>query len=228
MQARQGAAAPAALGARPSTSAAPAAPSAIGGQQAALAAYDALLQTQLKALTGAAEPLGRLVEALTAAVAEAFTATRAVLAAAPHSRKPSDTELQALLRPISDAVSRAGALAGERACPRLHGQAVSEALGAFAWLAYSGPSCGMAAPAQHISETWQAAEFYSNKLLMEFRNKDEAQVLWARGLKVRGVWHDHYDHCCEGMIVYLIVVDFMHPRELDCCCRAAVHLCMTP
>lgn len=47
-------------------------------------------------------------------------------------------------------------------------------------------SCaGMHAPGQHISECWNAAEFFANKLLKEFRGVDENQVNWVKALKVR-------------------------------------------
>lgn len=48
------------------------------------------------------------------------------------------------------------------------------------------PACpaGMPAPAQFVLDCWNTAEFFANKLLMEYRNKDETQVLWIRGAKV--------------------------------------------
>lgn len=38
-------------------------------------------------------------------------------------------------------------------------------------------------PPQHVEEAWQAAEFYVNKILMEFRSKDPNQVAWVGALK---------------------------------------------
>lgn len=44
---------------------------------------------------------------------------------------------------------------------------------------------GMSLPPQHVDESWQSAEFYANKLLMEHRNTDAGatQVAWVRTLK---------------------------------------------
>ena len=42
---------------------------------------------------------------------------------------------------------------------------------------------GMSLPAQHIEEAWQSAEFYANKILMEFRGKEPKQVSWVKLLK---------------------------------------------
>lgn len=44
----------------------------------------------------------------------------------------------------------------------------------------------MPAPAQHVRDSWAAAEFYANKLLMQYRGVDEAQVAWVKALKVTG------------------------------------------
>lgn len=43
----------------------------------------------------------------------------------------------------------------------------------------------MHAPAQHIAECWNAAEFFSMKLLKEFRGVEEGQVAWVKAIKVR-------------------------------------------
>ena len=41
----------------------------------------------------------------------------------------------------------------------------------------------MSLPTQHIEEAWQSAEFYANKVLMEFRNTEPAHVDWIKNLK---------------------------------------------
>ncbi len=43
----------------------------------------------------------------------------------------------------------------------------------------------MSLPRQHVAESWQASEFYANKVLMEWRGKDDNQVAWVKGVKVR-------------------------------------------
>ena len=39
----------------------------------------------------------------------------------------------------------------------------------------------MSAPAKHVEESWQAAEFFANKVLMEHRGMPHAA--WVRALK---------------------------------------------
>ncbi|GFP97317.1 cyclase-associated protein 1 [Phtheirospermum japonicum] len=62
-------------------------------------------------------------------------------------------------------------------------QAVSDSLAALAWIAYTGKDCGMSMPIAHVEESWQMAEFYSNKILVEYRNKDANHVEWVKALK---------------------------------------------
>ncbi len=70
----------------------------------------------------------------------------------------------------------------------------------------------MSAPAQHIGECWQAAEFYANKLLMEFRGKDEAQVSWVRSLKVRAARRSHIS--IDRFIQYMCLKRARHTFEV--------------
>jgi hypothetical protein len=42
---------------------------------------------------------------------------------------------------------------------------------------------GMSLPAAHVEQAWQSAEFYSNKIMMEFRNSEPAHVDWVKSLK---------------------------------------------
>jgi hypothetical protein len=42
---------------------------------------------------------------------------------------------------------------------------------------------GMRLPAQHVEEAWQSAEFWANKVLMEFRNSEAVHVAWVKHMK---------------------------------------------
>lgn len=58
---------------------------------------------------------------------------------------------------------------------------------------------GMSLPEKHIGESWGSAEFYTNKLLMQYRGIDERHVAWVKALKVWlwAVW-GHPRHGCSG------------------------------
>lgn len=45
------------------------------------------------------------------------------------------------------------------------------------------PPAGMRLPAQHVEDASSAAEFYANKVLMEWRAKDPNHATWVAALK---------------------------------------------
>ncbi|GBF94818.1 hypothetical protein Rsub_07990 [Raphidocelis subcapitata] len=171
----------AAAAAPAASSATSAAPAAAGG---ALAAYDALLSGAGAALSQAGSSVGGDVAKATAHVVAAYQKQRGVLAAAALAKQPSGPELQALLQPVAEEIIGAGKLADDRRSTAFQQLKVAaESLNGLSWLAYSGPSCGMPPPPQHIADSWNSAEFYANKLMMAFKGKDEAQMAWVKGVK---------------------------------------------
>lgn len=44
-------------------------------------------------------------------------------------------------------------------------------------------SAGMSLPAKHVAESWQSAEFYANKVLMQHRQSSPEHVQWLQLLK---------------------------------------------
>lgn len=63
--------------------------------------------------------------------------------------------------------------------------AANDGCGSVGVLRNAAASCaGLHPPAQHISECWNAAEFFANKLLKDFRGVDDRQVAWSKQLKV--------------------------------------------
>lgn len=88
------------------------------------------------------------------------------------------------LRPLNDKLTAATSLTeGPRSDFFNHLKSTAESLTALAWIAYTGKDCGMSMPISHVEECWQSAEFYSNKVLVEYKNKDSNHVEWAKALK---------------------------------------------
>ncbi|KAL4424859.1 hypothetical protein ABPG77_011109 [Micractinium sp. CCAP 211/92] len=178
---------PAAASAKPAAAATPtAAPDVAVGSSGgdALAAYRALLAGQLAKALGAAEAVGGQVLAATRVLAAGFEKEAAVIEAIGTCRKPSDAELQALVAPVGEQMVAAGDLAsGPRSPYQNHFKFASEAMQALGWVAYTGPNCGIRLPAQHVEDAASAADFYANKVLMEWRAKDFNHVSWVQALK---------------------------------------------
>ncbi|KAF9620356.1 hypothetical protein IFM89_011091 [Coptis chinensis] len=93
-------------------------------------------------------------------------------------------DLAEFLKPLNEVIVKANSLTeGRRSDLFNHLKAAADSLTALAWIAYSGKDCGMSLPIAHVEESWQMAEFYNNKILVEYRNKDPNHVEWAKALK---------------------------------------------
>ncbi|XP_031382685.1 cyclase-associated protein 1 isoform X2 [Punica granatum] len=98
--------------------------------------------------------------------------------------KPDLEGLGQFLMPLNEVIMQASALTeGRRSDFFNHLKAVADSLTALAWIAYTGKDCGMSMPIAHVEESWQMAEFYNNKVLVEYRNKESNHVEWAKALK---------------------------------------------
>ncbi|GAX75045.1 hypothetical protein CEUSTIGMA_g2489.t1 [Chlamydomonas eustigma] len=128
--------------------------------------------------------LGDEVDRASKLFGEAFKAVDGVLQASSNTQRPDSSGLQRLLQPVATHMGSLGSMAEGRRTPGFnHIKALSESVLALSFLAYTGPSCGLAPPPQHVLDSWQSAEFYATKVMTEFRSKDVAHVNWVKGLK---------------------------------------------
>ncbi|CAL9065092.1 cyclase-associated protein 1-like [Musa acuminata AAA Group] len=150
----------------------------------AVVAFDELVERSLGRLSAAADKIGGKVQEATKILAESFAVLKELLVKAKHCQKPDLAGLQEFLKPLNEVILKASALTeGRRSEFFNHLKTVADSLTALAWVAYSGKDCGMNMPTSHVEESWQMAEFYNNKILVEYRNKDANHVEWAKALK---------------------------------------------
>ncbi|XP_010936278.1 cyclase-associated protein 1 [Elaeis guineensis] len=150
----------------------------------AILAIDDLMSGSLARVSTAAGKIGGQVLEVTKIVEEAFVVQRDLLVKAKQCQKPDIMGLQEFLKPLNEVIHKASALTeGRRSDYFNHLKAAADSLTALAWIAYSGKDCGMSLPTAHIEECWQMAEFYNNKVLVVYRNKDPDHVEWAKALK---------------------------------------------
>lgn len=143
------------------------------------------LQTAANHLHGS--PSGELASAATLALSEAFITCSTILG----KSKPDD--LPSGLAPLSAKITACNTLAEDRRSPAFnHAKACAESVGALAFVAYTGPGCGMDIPAQHAESCWQGAQFYSNKILTE-TSRDPKHVEWVTALR----------ELMQGLVKYL-------------------------
>uniref|UniRef100_A0A9I9D9L6 BHLH domain-containing protein n=1 Tax=Cucumis melo TaxID=3656 RepID=A0A9I9D9L6_CUCME len=100
------------------------------------------------------------------------------------SKKPDLAGLAEFLKQLNEVTMKANALTGGRRSDFFnHLKATADSLSALAWIAFTEKDCGMSMPIAHVQESWQMAEFYNNKVLVEYRNKDPNHVEWAKVIK---------------------------------------------
>ncbi|KAI4318356.1 hypothetical protein MLD38_032072 [Melastoma candidum] len=147
-------------------------------------AFDDLMSNYVARVSSEAEKIGGLVLDVTRVVEEAFLVQKELLIRIKQSQKPDMAGLAEFLKPLNGVIAKANALTeGKRSDFFNHLKAAGDSLSALAWIAFTGKDCGMSMPIAHVEESWQMAEFYSNKVLVEYRNKDVNHVEWAKALK---------------------------------------------
>ncbi|CAL0318946.1 unnamed protein product [Lupinus luteus] len=158
-----------------------------GGDMAAassdpsIVAFGDLMDQYVGRVIIAAEKIGGQVLDVTNIVREAFSVQKQLLILVKQSQKP---DLAVFLKPLNEVITKATVMTeGRRSDFFNHLKAVADSLSALAWIAFTGKDCGMSMPIAHVEESWQMAEFYSNKVLVEYRNKDPNHVEWAKALK---------------------------------------------
>lgn len=147
-------------------------------------AFADLMAQRLDRLGTAAEKIGGQVLDVTKIILEAFGVQKELLVKIKQTQKPDIAGLAEFLKPLNEVIMKANAMTeGRRSDFFNHLKAAADSLTALAWIAYTGKDCGMAMPIAHVEESWQMAEFYNNKVLVEYRNKDPNHVEWAKALK---------------------------------------------
>ncbi|DBA84277.1 TPA: hypothetical protein ACH3X2_006334 [Trebouxia sp. C0005] len=173
------------VNAHPTSSAGPGAGAgSTPASSSSVADYKSLTGPAVAALLEAAQPLGAEILKASELVEKAFLAQAGVVAAIAQCKKPTPNELPILVAPVAEHMQAATAMTeGRRSAVFNHQKVVAESLHALSWMVYTGPNCGLSLPPQHVEESWQSAEFFANKVMMEFRNADSRHVDWVKALK---------------------------------------------
>ncbi|KAI3446104.1 hypothetical protein Pfo_002769 [Paulownia fortunei] len=147
-------------------------------------AFDDLISQYVNRVKSAGEKIGGQVLDVSKSIAEAFNVQKELLVKIKQTQKPDVVGMVEFLKPLNEVMTKASALTeGRRSDFFLHLKTGADSLAALAWIAYTGKDCGMSMPIAHVEESWQMAEFYCNKILVEYRNKDANHVEWAKALK---------------------------------------------
>lgn len=109
-------------------------------------------------------------------VKKAFDAQFAFLRLATESSKPADSQLNSLLQPTSVKIQAAQEYREKKRSSAYfnHLSAISESIPALGWV------CVSPTPGPHVKEMNDAGQFYTNRVLKEWKEKSTVHVDWAR------------------------------------------------
>jgi len=143
---------------------------------ASVAAYDEIVSSNYKQFSDLSKKIGGDVATVGAMVDQAFKAQREFLAISSKSKQPAGPALQQLLKPTSDKISEIQAFRekSRRSDFFNHLSAISESIPALGWVAVA------PAPSPYVKEMNDAGQFYTNRVLKDWKEKDRTHVDWVK------------------------------------------------
>ncbi|KAM9384134.1 adenylyl cyclase-associated protein 1 [Pholidichthys leucotaenia] len=150
--------------------------SAGGAVSVYVEAFDAIVKGPVADYLCLSQKIGCDVQKQAKMIEDAFNAQRQFLVTASTSKKPSETVLQQLLKPVCDLVTKVQEFRESHRSSSYfnHLTAVSEAVPALGWVTLE-PK-----PGPFVKEMCDAAMFYTNKVLKDYKDKDKTHVDWVK------------------------------------------------
>jgi len=147
-----------------------------GSVSAAVTAFDSLVSGSFAKFLSLSKTVGGDVATIANLVNQAFTAERTFIQMASTSKKPSDKELMSLLSPISNKISEITEFREKNRRSEFfnHLSAISESIAALGWVTVA------PAPAPFVKEMNDAGQFYTNRVLKDWKAKSETHVNWTK------------------------------------------------
>ncbi|KAI3358772.1 hypothetical protein L3Q82_015171, partial [Scortum barcoo] len=138
-------------------------------------AFDEIVSGPVAQYLSLSQKIGGDVQKHAEMLKQGFASERTLLITASSSQKPSDAVLTTLLSPVSKAIQQVQAFReANRSSPLFnHLSAVSESVPALGWVALAPKPC------PYVKEMQDAAMFYTNRVLKEYKEKDKTHVDWV-------------------------------------------------
>jgi adenylyl cyclase-associated protein len=147
-----------------------------GPSAASIQTFDDIVNGPFKTYVDLSKRIGSEVATISEMVEVAFKAQRAYLEMAAKAKQPPQGDLPMLLKPMSDKITEIQSYreAGRRCQYFNHLSAISESIPALGWVAVS------PAPAPFVKEMNDAGQFYTNRVLKDWKEKSKAHVDWTK------------------------------------------------
>lgn len=147
-----------------------------GGLSQCVEAFDALLRGPVSDYLNSSRAIGSDVEKHAEMVNRALQTQRSFLTMASTHQEPAQLELHDLLKPMSEHIQEIQGFRERNRGSDLfnHLSAVSESIPALGWVAVSQK------PGPYVKEMNDAATFYTNRVLKDYKESDRRHVDWVR------------------------------------------------
>ncbi|XP_053718651.1 adenylyl cyclase-associated protein 2 [Synchiropus splendidus] len=147
-----------------------------GGTSQCVEAFDVLLSGPVSDYLNHSRAIGSEVEKHAEMVNKALHTQRTFLKMSATHQEPAKLELRDLLKPISDHIQEIQSYRERNRGSSLfnHLSAVSESIPALGWVAVDQK------PGPYVKEMNDAATFYTNRVLKDYKDNDRRHVDWVR------------------------------------------------
>eukprot|EP00026_Physarum_polycephalum_P007574 Phypoly_transcript_07637.p1 GENE.Phypoly_transcript_07637~~Phypoly_transcript_07637.p1 ORF type:complete len:506 (+),score=127.39 Phypoly_transcript_07637:71-1519(+) len=136
--------------------------------------YDSLVSQFINPYVELSGKLDPALKAQAQLVQQAVAAQRQFLAIAAASKKPDDATLQKLFGPTNDLISKISSLKDNRSKVANNLATVAEGISALGWVLVT-PT-----PGPFVNDIRPGSEFYSNRILKEFKGVNQDQLDWVK------------------------------------------------
>lgn len=141
-----------------------------------VAAFDAIVSGSLAKFIAASNKIGGDVKTQVEIVKGGFSAQRDFLVKVSKCKEPSKDVLQTLLKPTADKITDTQSFREKNRSSALfnHLSAISESIPALGWVTVA------PAPGPYIREMSDAGQFFTNRVLKDFKEKDATHAEWVK------------------------------------------------
>jgi adenylyl cyclase-associated protein len=145
---------------------------ASGGAPPQVGAYDEYVENNVAPFLAKCREIGGDLNGLADLVENGFREVRKIVVLASKSKKPSDDDFGQIVQPLAQVLGQITEYKDKKRGSEFynHAYAVAEGIQCLAWVTVD------KTPSAYTKEMVNAAQFYNNKVLVAYKNKDKRHV----------------------------------------------------
>jgi adenylyl cyclase-associated protein len=155
-----------------------------GGEAEAVKAYDVFLKNAVAPFASICDALSGLGDNMGRLITQAHEGVRDIIVLATRAKPPEDNDFTLALAPyVTKTQVAVKTIRDIRVVKEFdaHHKAITEMLACLSWILQKPPRGPL--PAAYVKETLGSAEFWSNRIRKEYKNKDDRHIAFCDGIK---------------------------------------------